>query len=63
MNKQRNVAIDILKALGIILIILAHTCKSSIILQLRNFDVVLLVILSGYLALDSYKTNESFLKY
>lgn len=33
MEKNRNVGIDILKSLGIILIILAHTCTSKEILE------------------------------
>ena len=59
----RNITIDILKTLGIILVILAHTNPPTFIFQLRNFDVVLLVILSGSLAIKSYTKSKNFKKY
>ena len=59
----RNITIDILKTLGIILVILAHTNPPTFIFQLRNFDVVLLVILSGSLAIKSYNKSKNFKKY
>lgn len=57
--KQRNITIDILKLIAIILIILAHTAISKSILQIRNFDVVLLVIVSAFLYSNKkYNNNE-----
>ena len=50
---KRDVTVDILKTVGIISIILAHVNPPNAITQLRNFDVILLVILSGILAIDS----------
>ena len=49
--------IDYLKALGLLLIILAHSCDNQIIMQLRIFDVPLMVVISGLLAYDSYKRS------
>lgn len=63
MEIKRNLSIDILKTLGIILIILAHVNPPGIIFQLRNFDVVLLVILSGALAEKSYKKCVTYFEY
>lgn len=62
-EKTSNLGIDILKSIGIILIILAHMGIPKVLFQLRNFDVVLLVILSGFLSVKSYKSNQSFYKY
>lgn len=59
----RDKKIDILKAIGAILIILAHVSNSPLILQLRNFDVPLMVMISGYLAVDSLKKSESNMDY
>ncbi len=60
---SRNIAVDILKTLAILLIILAHVEPQAIVLQLRTFDVVLLVILSGMLAVKSYEKCKSFFEY
>ena len=57
MEHERIVFIDYLKILGLLCIILAHVCKNPLILQLRNFDVPLMVIISGFLAIDSYKRS------
>lgn len=43
----RDYKIDLLRLVGILLITLAHVNPTEIVFQLRNFDVVLLVILSG----------------
>ena len=45
--------IDFLKLLGLFCIILAHVNPPAIIMQIRNFDVPLMVILSGFLASKS----------
>ena len=43
----RDTRIDILRAIAIIGIIIAHSEPNGIIIQLRNFDVVLMVLLLG----------------
>lgn len=48
LRMKRNSSIDILRTIGILLILLAHTNCPFVIRQLRIFDVVLLVIVSGY---------------
>lgn len=60
--KIRDERIDILKVLGIAMIILAHVNPPEFIFQLRNFDVPLMVLISGMSFGLSYK-NESFLGY
>lgn len=60
--KVRDERIDILKALGIAMIILAHVSPPALIFQLRNFDVPLMVLISGMSFGLSYK-NEDFLSY
>lgn len=45
MDKGRNLIIDNLRVLGIFLIILAHSNPPNLIFQVRNFDVVMMVIL------------------
>ena len=44
------------------MVILAHVNPPNIIFQLRNFDVVLLIIVSSYLGYTTYK-NNSYIKY
>ena len=43
----RNIKLDTLRFIGLLLIILAHTNPPAILFQLRNFDVPLMVIVSG----------------
>ncbi len=43
----RCLSVDLLRAIGLLCIILAHVSPPSVIFQLRNFDVVLMVFLSG----------------
>ena len=67
MLKDRVIFIDYLKVIGLFCIILAHVCSNQYILQVRNFDVPLMVIISGFLAIDSYKrsieNNSSLFSY
>ncbi len=67
MENNRIIFIDYLKVIGLLCIILAHVCPDPTILQLRNFDVPLMVLISGYLAVGSFKRslkkNRSFLNY
>ncbi|QEY16078.1 acyltransferase [Cellvibrio sp. KY-GH-1] len=44
---MRNIQIDILRALGLAMIILAHISPPAVIQQMRNFDVPLMVLISG----------------
>lgn len=57
-RKGRIVFIDYLKVLGLFLVILAHFNAPEFIMQLRSFDVPLLVFISGYLARKSYKKGN-----
>lgn len=45
----RDHSIDILRSLGLFCIILAHVAPPNWLFQLRNFDVPLMVFISGYL--------------
>lgn len=57
---QRTIHLDVLKFIGLSLIILAHVnCGSSLVMQLRSFDVPLMVFVSGILAVQSYKKEHS----
>lgn len=47
---ERRTDVDILKVIGILLVLLAHVCNNVIIYKLRNFDVILLIIVSGILS-------------
>ena len=58
--KKRRIDIDILKTIGILMVILAHVNPPNIIFQLRNFDVVLLIIVSSYLTIKSSKRSVTF---
>lgn len=53
-KNQRIVYIDYLKVMGLFLVILAHVNCPRYIMQIRNFDVPLLVVLSGYLASKTF---------
>ena len=67
MENNRTIYIDYLKVIGLLCIILAHITTDANILQIRNFDVPLMVIISGFLAVDSLKRNlkqkRPFLRY
>jgi peptidoglycan/LPS O-acetylase OafA/YrhL len=63
-NRIRDVRFDILKATGLFCIILAHVNPGKLILQLRNFDVPLMVIVSGALFYySSSNKHYSFWEY
>ncbi len=60
---ERDLKLDILKAIGIILVILAHTAKEkNIIFHIRNFDVVLLVLVSSLLFSRLNETKKDYSK-
>ncbi|MDX8334914.1 acyltransferase family protein [Candidatus Cetobacterium colombiensis] len=56
----RDIKIDFIRAIGISLIILAHVSPPNWLFQLRNFDVPLMVILSGYLYSKKNNQNNKF---
>ena len=64
---NKIIFINYLKVIGLLLIILAHVCNNLFIMQLRSFDVPLMIIISGFLACGSYKRSiekdKSLLKY
>lgn len=56
---SRNFTIDYLRAIALLCIILAHSCPDALIGQLRNFDVILMVLLMGMsFELSAGKTNN-----
>lgn len=60
----RDKRFDVLKAIGLLCIILAHVHPPEVIRQLRNFDVPLMVVISGALFGLSYSgKNISYLEY
>ena len=58
----REVKYDILKVIGLLFIILAHVNPPTIIFQIRNFDVVLMILISAYLGIKS-TNNIGYLMY
>jgi fucose 4-O-acetylase-like acetyltransferase len=59
--QKRDIGIDILKTIGILCVILAHTFPSkSLIFQIRNFDVPLMVIASGTLFYWSSRNKNHY---
>ncbi|MEA5532490.1 acyltransferase [Crocosphaera sp. XPORK-15E] len=64
--RTRSLEFDILKTIGIFCIILAHTLPKTevFIYQLRNFDVPLMVMVSGALFwITSANANYSYIQY
>ncbi|MEE9346100.1 MAG: acyltransferase [Methylococcales bacterium] len=59
---MRNQQIDLLRFIGLAMIILAHVEPPNIIFQLRNFDVPLMVLVSGMSFGLAFK-RESYLQY
>lgn len=59
---MRNTRIDFLRALGLAMIILAHAGPPALVMQLRNFDVTLMVLISGISFGRSYH-QEPFADY
>lgn len=63
---ERDVRIDILRCIAIVAIILAHSEPSGLLFQLRNFDVILMVLLLGtsfYLSNKDKKKGISYMVY
>ncbi|MBD2187897.1 acyltransferase family protein [Pseudanabaena mucicola] len=59
---MRNNRVDILRFLGLAMIVLAHVNPPGIIFQIRNFDVPLMVMISAVSFSLSYK-QESYTSY
>lgn len=59
---ERNQTIDILRCIGLLLVIAAHCSFNSTFFELREFDVVLLVFCSGASFMLSNK-NENYISY
>ena len=57
--KTRRNELDFLKTLGLLCIILAHVNPPAFVLQLRNFDVPMMLLLSGILARMSFERSAS----
>ncbi|WP_400262599.1 acyltransferase family protein [Sphingobacterium sp. SG20118] len=56
---ERDKSIDIIRSIGLICIILAHINPPFTIFQIRNFDVPLMIFISGYLFGDKNQTFNS----
>lgn len=59
---ERNNKIDWMRTLGTLLVILAHMEIPSLLSELRTFDVVMLVMISGYSFAVSYSCNPKPLR-
>jgi hypothetical protein len=57
---MRDARIDLLRFVGLAMIILAHSGPNDLIFQLRNFDVPLMVIVAGLSFRASYKEEPYF---
>ena len=62
-EKKRNCTVDILRVLGLILVISAHCGFSSAFTNVRDFDVILLMFVSGISFALSYKEGTSYAVY
>lgn len=52
---MRDHRIDIMRAVGLLMIVLAHASPPALVFQLRNFDVPLMVVVSGLSFVSSYR--------
>jgi peptidoglycan/LPS O-acetylase OafA/YrhL len=60
----RDTRIDILRAIALICIIIAHSTPNSILSQIRNFDVILMTLLMGAsFAISSNRGKSSYCLY
>lgn len=60
---MRDDKVDLLRFVGLAMIILAHVDPPGILFQLRNFDVPLMVLVSGMSFGLSYKNNTPYMEY
>lgn len=60
---MRNSRIDFLRAIGLLMIVAAHLSPPALIHQLRNFDVPLMVLISGASFQISFRDEGSYTEY
>lgn len=60
---NRDIKLDILKVIGLLCIILAHVNPPQILFQVRNFDVILMLLISSCLFFKSKKNISSVKEY
>ncbi len=60
---MRNSKIDLLRFIGLSMIIFSHVGSYGVLFQIRNFDVPLMVLVSGMSFGLSYKVNDKYLNY
>lgn len=63
LNKERDFSIDVLRAIGLMLIVLAHVNPPMALFQLRTFDVPLMVFVSGMAYYVSGKDDVKIVPY
>ena len=61
--KSRDIGLDGLRIIGLLAIILAHVNPPDVLFQIRNFDVPLMVFISGVVYQMSSGTNKPYLSY
>lgn len=61
--RERNLSIDVMRVLGLLLIILAHVSPPGIIFQLRTFDVPMMVFISGMSYFAAGKKDINIMSY
>lgn len=60
MTKERDIHIDILRSIGLLLVILAHIPINGIVKSIRSFDVMLLVFIAGISFVKSRRNRGQF---
>ena len=62
-SKPRDVGLDGLRTIGLLAIILAHVGPPAILFQIRNFDVSLMILVSGAVFNLSSGADKNYLRY
>lgn len=60
LEKTRKLNLDILKFIGLFCIMLAHVNPPDILFQLRNFDVILMILVSVFLFFININKNSNY---
>lgn len=63
MRPMRDYRIDLLRFVGLVMIVFAHAGPPDVLFQLRNYDVPLMVLISGMSFAIAFKPQESYLQY
>lgn len=63
MKKERDLSIDFFRFIGMTAIIFAHSEPSHLLFQIRNFDVPLMVFVSGYSAFNFSSKSKDLSAY